>query len=93
DYFKVGLQDLLHADLQKKSLPATDKETVIPSGEAALINAYAMNEAGTSVAQDASQDSFWLILRELRSLNEKLDALKLNIESGSRISFSDKSNH
>lgn len=93
DYFKVGLQDLLHADLQKKSLLATDRETGIPSGEAALVNAYAMNEAGTSIAQDASQDSFWLILRELRSLNEKLDALKLNIESGSRISFSDKSNH
>ena len=93
DYFKVGLQDLLHADLQKKSLLATDRETGIPPGDAAPVNAYAMNEAGTSLAQDASQDSFWLILRELRSLNEKLDALKLNIESGSRISFSDKSNH
>ncbi len=93
DYFKVGLQELLHADLQKKSLQATDTASGIPDAVTAALNTYPVNDAGSSLAQDGSSDSFWLILRELRSMNEKLDALKLFFESGLRIPGSDKSNH
>ncbi|MDP4130840.1 MAG: helix-turn-helix transcriptional regulator [Bacteroidota bacterium] len=93
DYFKVGLQELLHADLQKKSLQAIDAVSGSPDSVTAALNTYPVNDAGSSLAQDGSSDSFWLILRELRSMNEKLDVLKLFFESGSRIPDSDKSNH
>lgn len=93
DYFKVGLQELLHADLQKKSLQAIDAASGRPDSVTTALNTYPVNDAGSSLAQDGSSDSFWLILRELRSMNEKLDVLKLFFESGSRIPDSDKSNH
>ncbi|MDP4252228.1 MAG: hypothetical protein Q8918_19175 [Bacteroidota bacterium] len=89
----MGLQELLHADLQKKSLQAIDAASGSPDSVTTALNTYPVNDAGSSLAQDGSSDSFWLILRELRSMNEKLDVLKLLFESGLRIPDSDKSNH
>lgn len=92
DYFNIGLQDLLHADLQKKSLQALDAEPGVQPNDS-FIYSYPVNESGSSLAQDGTSDSFWLILRELRALNEKMDLLKIFFESGARISGADKSNH
>ena len=92
-YFKVGLHELLHIDLQKAALNAIDAASGIPASETQSLNPYAVNESASSLAQDGGSDSFWLILRELRSVNEKLDSLKQVLESGSRKPGSDKSSH
>jgi transcriptional regulator with XRE-family HTH domain len=93
DYFKIGLHELLHTDLQKETLKAIDVASGLSSAEAQPLKSYALNDTSSSLAQDGSSDSFWLILRELRSINEKLDSMKLFLESGARKTGSDKSNH
>ena len=93
DYFKIDLHELLHSDLQKKTLNAMGAEPGLPPGGDQPLKSYAFNESSSSMAQDGSSDSFWLILRELRSVHEKLDSMKLVLESGARKSGSDKSNH
>jgi transcriptional regulator with XRE-family HTH domain len=94
DYLKVGLHDLLHTDLQKEALHAIDPATALnPSSGMQTLKSYTINEASASLAQDGSSDSFWLILRELRLINEKLDSIKQAAESGSVKPGSDKSNH
>jgi len=93
DYFKVGLQQLLHSDLQKAALEAMDPAAAQDIPEPIPVHAYPVNDSGTSLAQDGNHDSFWLILRELRSINEKLDDLKLVQDSGPRKPGSDKSYH
>ncbi|HEY4155441.1 MAG TPA: helix-turn-helix transcriptional regulator [Puia sp.] len=92
DYFKVGLHDLLHTDLQKATLNALDLVSS-PGLEKPSAGDYAVNDSSTSLAQDSNSDSFWLILRELRSINEKLDGLKGVYESGQHKPGSDKSSH
>lgn len=90
DYFKIGLQQLLHSDLQKEVLGIRDLAEVKHLPELQSADA---SDSGASLAQEASQDSFWLILRELRSISEKLDELKLTRESGLHKPGSDKSYH
>ena len=89
EYFKVSLNELLHTDLQKETLNAMDSAA---SGTSAP-NIYPVDDAITSFANDGNGDSFWLILRELRSLNEKIDDLKRIQESVLQKPGSDKSNH
>ena len=93
EYFNVGMQQLLHADLQKAALAAINPLADADIPETAPPQAYPVNDSGISLAQDGSHDSFWLILRELKSINEKLEDLKQNKESGPRRPGSDKSYH
>lgn len=93
DYFKIGLQQLLHSDLQKAALELINPATGTDIPHALPVSAYPVNESASSLAQDASADSFWLILRELRSISEKLDDLKGIQESGLHKPGSDKSYH
>jgi transcriptional regulator with XRE-family HTH domain len=93
EYFNVGMQQLLHADLQKAAIAAINPLAYPDIQETASPHAYPVNDSGTSLAQDDSHDSFWLILRELKSINEKLEDLKQNKESGPRRPGSDKSYH
>ncbi len=93
DYFKVGVHDLLHTDLQKRTLNAIDAVSGNSSPSAQPLKSYSLNDSSASLAQDANSNSFWLILRELGSVNEKLDSIRTLLESGARKSGSDKSNH
>lgn len=93
DYFNIGLQRLLHADLQKEALGTMEPAIAKIVQEIPLVNAYPPNESATTPAQEGSQDTFWLILRELRLINEKLEELKLIRESGLHKPGSDKSYH
>jgi len=92
-YFKVGVQQLLHSDLQKAALEAMDPADARDTADAIPLHTYPVSDSVSSLAQDGSHDSFWLILRELRSINEKLDDLKLIQESGPHKPGSDKSYH
>lgn len=93
DYFKVGLQELLHTDLQKQTLNAIEAASGNSSASGQPLKSYSINDPSLSLAQDGNSNSFWLILRELGSVNEKLDTIRSLLESGVRKSGFDKSNH
>jgi transcriptional regulator with XRE-family HTH domain len=91
-YFKVSMQDLLLADLEKQSFQQLpDTTAVAASGQG--IKSYLMQEPLTSMANEGSPDAFWLILRELRAMNEKVDLLVSGMESTGFKKNSDKSYH
>ena len=92
DFFKIGLQQLLHTDLQEKAFEVMDS-TADPAPDKQTSLNYTVNENSDSLAPETSQDSFWLILRELRSISEKLDELKQTGGSGLHKPGSDKSYH
>jgi transcriptional regulator with XRE-family HTH domain len=90
EYFKVSVQELLHTDLEAQSFqqnsgPITDK-TIANS------KAFPVQEPVNSISE-GSEDAFWIILRELRAMNEKLDLLSSRMESSSLTMNSDKSSH
>jgi len=92
DFFKIGLQQLLHTDLQEKAFEVMDSAADSASDRQTSFS-YTINENSDSLAPEISQDSFWLILRELRSISEKLDELKQIGGSGLHKPGSDKSYH
>jgi transcriptional regulator with XRE-family HTH domain len=91
-YFNVSLQALLNTDLEKEPV----QETAGQKEQGALISRAISNplqDSATGMRQEGNPDTFWLILRELRAVNEKLDILKDGLPvSGSALN-SDKSSH
>ena len=94
EFFKISVEDLLHTDMEKLSelsvaIPAVSTiSTKIP------VTSFSIQEPAQGVAaREGSPDAFWLILRELRVIGEKLDALTSGIESGGFKKNSDKSYH
>ncbi len=81
EFFKVSAQDLLHIDLEASVTPA-EKD-----------NAYGLTDRVNSQVNEASPDAFWVILREIRALNEKVDLLVSSMESTKHSKDSDKSYH
>jgi len=92
EYFKVSTQALLQTDLEKESAGETQERNA-PAGRETAVKSYPLQEYFPTVAQEAGPDAFWLILRELRSVNEKLDLLASGIPSSSQKMNSDKSSH
>jgi transcriptional regulator with XRE-family HTH domain len=88
-FFKVTSGDLLQKDLEKE-FDGTILEFAPGSG-LPLPAGYTLQEPQTSLANDSGADAFWLILRELRALNEKVDLLTAGMESSSFKKNSDKS--
>ena len=91
EFFKVTSQDLLHTDLERLSfqIPAIPE----PHSEGDKPKAYALPEHVISMANEGSHDAFWLILRELRVMNEKVDSLISGIGPAAFKKNSDKSSH
>jgi transcriptional regulator with XRE-family HTH domain len=91
-YFNVSLQALLNADLEKE--PGPESGGLHEQGS--VISRPVSNplqESAPGRLQEGNPDTFWLILRELRAMNEKLDLLKAALPfSGSALN-SDKSSH
>jgi len=92
EYFNVSVQELLHTDLeggltvQIMTAPGSD-----PSGQQ-LANRE-LSDPVFSTAKEAGADAFWLILRELRAVHEKVDLLISGMESTGAKKNSDKSYH
>src|SRR5258706_5438126 len=84
EFFKVSTEDLLHTDLEKRSFHK-DLES------RAVVQPYSLQESPASLAREGSPDAFWLILRELRAINEKVDLLVSGVESTGFKKNSDKS--
>ena len=89
EFFKASVEDLLHIDMEKLS----------GSGEPDSISDKSRNDAVKAISsgesagpgQEASQDAFWFILKELRIISERLDLLTAAMESGGFKKNSDKS--
>jgi transcriptional regulator with XRE-family HTH domain len=92
EFFKVSIQDLLHADMEKLSeYPGI--ETSSAALPRTLIKSYSIQDPVNSIAREGSPDAFWLILRELRAIDEKVDLLVSGMESTGFKRNSDKSFH
>jgi transcriptional regulator with XRE-family HTH domain len=92
EYFKVSTQVLLHSDMESESLQSSTAPTTPVYAEQA-VKSYPLQESFPSVAQEGSSDAFWLILREIRAVNEKLEILTTGIHASSYTLNSDKSSH
>jgi transcriptional regulator with XRE-family HTH domain len=89
EYFRVSVQDLLNYDLESR--PSRQIKEPVPIGFQSDSNRT--EEVFNSPAVEGGQDAFWVILRELRSVHEKLDLLMSRMNSTSFQKSSDKSSH
>ena len=89
EYFRVSVQDLLNNDLE--SQPSLQNKEPVPIGFQSDSNRT--EEAFSSPTNEDSQDAFWVILRELRLVHEKLDLLQSRVNSTGFQKSSDKSSH
>ena len=92
EYFKVSVQELLHSDLEAQSFQKS-LETKASDNSIHIPKAYPVQEPVNSMANEGSEDAFWIILRELRTVNEKLDLLASRMELSTLKMNSDKSSH
>ena len=92
EFFKVSAEDLLQKDLEQESQPAT---SAISAGifDSSLKTYSGVNYTAARAGETGSNDAFWLILRELRSMQEKVDLLLNDRVSAEQKIKADKSNH
>ncbi len=92
EHFKVSVHELLYSDLEAQSFQQnTDAK---PSDNLVHIpKSYSFQEPVNSMASEGGEDAFWVILRELRSVNEKLDLLASRLDLSTLKMNSDKSSH
>jgi len=91
DFFKVSMEDLIQVDLEQRSpvsMPYSGDDLSVRGvkpGREPEFPGGGVNELGS--------DAFWLILRELRAVHQKVDLLITDRESSEIKKNSDKSNH
>ncbi len=94
EFFKVSVEDLLHADMEKTGDSSITLSPASASSRKTPVSSSAIQESVHAMAaREGSPDAFWLILRELRVISEKLDSLASGIEPGGFKKNSDKSYH
>ena len=94
EFFNVSVEDLLHTDMEKTGdSPITVSPASAVSRKTPVTSFSIQEPAHTTDAREGSPDAFWLILRELRVISEKLDSLVSGIEPGGFKKNSDKSYH
>jgi transcriptional regulator with XRE-family HTH domain len=93
DFFKISVEDLLHTDMESQSDPIIMSHDTSNSAKAS-VTPFSISERASGVAaREGGPDAFWLILRELRVIGEKLDALVNGMDPGGFKKNSDKSYH
>ena len=92
DFFKVTVGDLLHADLEQES-PYSLPDAALSGAGTSFMKSYSMDEPFVNIPGEAGHELFRLILRELRTINERLELLAGRMQIPSIQSLSDKSNH
>ena len=96
EYFQVSTEDLLLTDLgaQSHSLATIGEAATSADKSMRSLESYKLPEStGNADAKEAGHDAFWLILRELRAMNQKVDLLIAASESVGSKRNSDKSYH
>jgi transcriptional regulator with XRE-family HTH domain len=92
EYFDIDMQTLLHTDLELESSGEFSQSMTL--GHSNIRSAtYSLQETFQTVAQEANPDAFWLILKELRAVNEKLDQLNGGLQFPAARANADKSSH
>jgi transcriptional regulator with XRE-family HTH domain len=92
EYFNVSVHEFLHADLEGGSaIPGMAVTGAFTSGLA--VKNRESPDPVFSAANEAGSNAFWLILRELRAVHEKVDLLISGLESTAAKKNSDKSYH
>ena len=89
EYFSVDAHELLNSDLESQSFHQNKEPGTIELQS----DSNRIKEIFNSSANVGNQDAFWVILRELRLVHEKLDLLLSRMESTSFQKSSDKSSH
>lgn len=87
EFFQVNLQELLETDLESGS---SSQEGQTGNSGSPTIEKTNLTAAP---AIEGSQDAFWLIMREIRALNDKVDLLVSSQETTGSKKNSDKSYH
>ena len=95
DFFQVSTEDLLLTDLEMQSHSALAGTEITSPANRSLpsLKSYGLPEFPGSTVGEAAPDAFWMILRELRAINEKVDLLITGGESAGVKRNSDKSYH
>jgi transcriptional regulator with XRE-family HTH domain len=93
EFFKVSVEDLLHLDIEKLNDPSVKSPDVTSSARMPVTPFSTQEPAHKITADEGSPDAFWLILRELRVIGEKLDALITGSDPVGFKKNSDKSYH
>lgn len=92
-FFRVSVEDLLHTEMEKLSeLPDSKSVASADSSRASVISSL-LEPLQTTATGESNPDAFWLILRELRIIGNKLDGLISGMEPGAFKKNSDKSYH
>ena len=94
EFFKISVEDLLHTDMENLSDSSVTNSVVSTISAKVPVTSFSIQEpVHTGPPREGSPDAFWLILRELRVIGEKLDSLASGIEPGGFKKNSDKSYH
>ena len=94
EFFKTSVEDLLHTDLEKLSdTPVMKPNASAGSAKTPVTSSSIQEPVRAMAAAEGSPDAFWLILRELRVIGEKLDGLISGPTPGGFKKNSDKSYH
>ena len=93
EFFKISVEDLLHTDMERSESSVINPLVSTISAKTPVTSFSIQEPEQTGVVREGSPDAFWLILRELRVIGEKLDALISGIEPGGFRKYSDKSYH
>jgi len=82
-YFGVSLETLISVDLEKSNQADESKEAQGPE-TAAGKREYKLEEMSNTVVSEESQDQFWVVVRELRRISEKLDTIQTQLNAKER---------
>jgi transcriptional regulator with XRE-family HTH domain len=74
-YFGVSLEDLVASDLEAMDRISGFNQSSTESDKPKPPH-YVLNENLNTLAREDSQDQFWVLVRELRRVHEKLDDIK-----------------
>jgi transcriptional regulator with XRE-family HTH domain len=91
EFFKVSTEDLLLRDLELS--PQGSSVSLAEASFSLPLRSYNGADYAAGMAGETGADAFWLILRELRAIHEKVELLIADRESAGRKRNSDKSNH
>lgn len=77
-YFAVNLEAFMSSDLEQ--IDKTNGEDFYDQHKNKKLKNYPMIEGPGTLASEANEDKFQVVIRELRNINEKLDSIKDSVK-------------
>ena len=82
-YFGVSLEALVSVDLEHLD-QADESKKVTGNETTAVKREYKLEETSNTLVSEESQDQFWVVVRELRRISEKLDSIQTQLNAKER---------